>query len=101
MAVYTRTGDMGETDLLGADRAAKDPDLRQGTDKCGMNTRIKVAAVHPKSLEDELHGVGGDSSQIVAEWLVPEKYARQETTPLTAEVKPGPNTINFDLPVPH
>jgi hypothetical protein len=51
----------------------------------------------PKSIEDELRG-GGGSGKIVTEWLVPEKYSRQEATPLTAEVKLGSNTINFDLP---
>ena len=38
------------------------------------------------------------SHQPHLEWLVPEKYARQGTTPLRAEVKRGANTINFDLP---
>jgi hypothetical protein len=32
------------------------------------------------------------------EWLVPKKYSRPNTTPLTAEVKRGKNTIDFDLP---
>ena len=54
----------------------------------------------PKTLEEELHGVGRGFGQVVTEWLVPEKFARQETTPLTAKVKLGPNTINFDLPGP-
>lgn len=31
-------------------------------------------------------------------WLVPPEYADLATTPLTCEVKPGSNTINFDLP---
>ena len=32
------------------------------------------------------------------EWLLPEKYAGRDSSPLTAEVKPGDNTIDFDLP---
>jgi hypothetical protein len=32
------------------------------------------------------------------EWLVPKKYSRPETSPLTADVKRGDNTIDFDLP---
>ncbi|NLF06672.1 MAG: hypothetical protein GX594_01660 [Pirellulaceae bacterium] len=32
------------------------------------------------------------------EWLVPEKYSRLDGSTLTAEVKPGDNTIDFDLP---
>lgn len=31
-------------------------------------------------------------------WLVPEDYASLQTTPLTAEVQPGMNTINFAIP---
>jgi hypothetical protein len=30
--------------------------------------------------------------------LVPEKYSRQDTTPLTATVEDKSNTIDFDLP---
>ena len=63
-------------------------------------TRTTGGGTRPKSLEDELHGGGWGSGKTVTEWLVPETYSRQETTPLTAEVKSGPNTINFDLPGP-
>ncbi len=38
------------------------------------------------------------SGELIVEWLVPERYSRPKTTPLTAEVKPGRNTIDFDLP---
>jgi hypothetical protein len=31
-------------------------------------------------------------------WLVPETYAAQATTPLRAEVQPGQNVIDFDIP---
>ena len=32
------------------------------------------------------------------EWLLPERYARENTSPLTADVIRGDNTIRFDLP---
>ena len=32
------------------------------------------------------------------EWLVPKEYSRPETSPLTAEVKRGNNTVDFDIP---
>ena len=63
-------------------------------------TRTIGGGTRPKGLEEELHGVGRSSAKTVTEWLVPETYARQEATPLKAEVKPGSNTINFDLPAP-
>lgn len=31
------------------------------------------------------------------EWLLPEKYAGRDSSPLTAEVKPGRNDIDFDI----
>lgn len=32
------------------------------------------------------------------QWLAPPRYDDRQTTELTAEVKSGPNIINFDLP---
>ena len=39
------------------------------------------------------------STEPVVEWLVPRIYERAESSPLKAAVRPGQNTINFDLPV--
>lgn len=51
----------------------------------------------PKSLEEELSGVGQrmDSSRLLR--LVPKKYSRRETSTLKAEVEPKENIINFEL----
>lgn len=38
-----------------------------------------------------------DPSKAVVEWLVPQNYENIDKSPLTAEVSPGKNTINFDL----
>jgi hypothetical protein len=60
--------------------------------------RVTPVADAPKTLEEELkgHGVAGRRSKI--EWLVPEKYSKLDMSPLTAEIKSGDNTLNFDLP---
>jgi hypothetical protein len=51
----------------------------------------------PKSPEEEKgHPLPRVNDTIV--WLVPEKYARESTSPLTAEVVRGGNKIDFDLP---
>jgi len=52
----------------------------------------------PKSFAEELSGVSG-VAEVNLQWLVPEEYSRRETTPLTAEVVPEHNTIDFDLPL--
>jgi hypothetical protein len=59
----------------------------------------------PKTLEDELRGSAANSGGKIlvpgkVTWLVPEKYSTPEQSPLTAEVKPGRNTIDFDIPKP-
>ncbi len=59
----------------------------------------------PKSLEDELRGSPANSGvkNLVpgkVTWLVPEKYSTPDQSPLTAEVKAGQNTIDFDIPKP-
>jgi hypothetical protein len=38
------------------------------------------------------------AGQRKVEWIVPEQFAQQDTSPLAAEVVRGGNTINFDLP---
>ena len=56
----------------------------------------------PKSLDDELRGSPGNSAKILVPgkitWIVPEKYSTPQESPLTAEVKSGQNTIDFDIP---
>lgn len=54
-----------------------------------------TGGAQPQSFEDELAGIGGAPGELV--WLVPRTYSQRETTPLSAEVNPGRNVIDFDL----
>lgn len=60
--------------------------------------RVVGEAAPPKKTAQEL--LGGDvetDATAVVEWLAPEKYSRPETSPLSAEVKPGTNRLDFEL----
>ena len=60
---------------------------------------IKATKVHfPGGGAAAAEAQGASSGQPVVQWLVPQKYERAETTPLTADVQPGENTIDFNLP---
>jgi len=62
----------------------------------------KAAADLPADLPEEVRreiGAGMGLREKVT-WFVPEIYAAASTTPLRADVKPGSNTIDFDLPSP-
>ena len=63
---------------------------------------IKAVRVVGGMPVNELGGQPGNLSPSAAqlptlEWIVPEKYSRPDSSPLKAEVKPGENTINFDI----
>jgi hypothetical protein len=68
------------------------------------STRVGPGSLEsPKSIEEEAElsrkGVPGGKILVAGkvEWLVPEKYARLESSGLTATVGSDPNEINFDL----
>jgi hypothetical protein len=59
-------------------------------------TRI-IRAPQPKSLGEESQFGGVAANGLAILWLVPETYSRPESTPLTAEVTRGKNTVDFNL----
>jgi hypothetical protein len=56
----------------------------------------------PKSFEEEKERVLAGRSTVPQKqkWIVPEKYARSHTSPLTATVERGENVVDFKLPPP-
>jgi hypothetical protein len=60
----------------------------------------------PKSLDEEMklsrEKLPGGKILVPGKvnWVVPEKLSRADTTTLTAEVKPGPNTIDLAILAP-
>ncbi len=65
------------------------------------STRVTQPANLPKSFEEEL-GTRADGPSMMdgkatLESLVPGRYSRRKTTPLTAEVAPGKETFDFSL----
>jgi hypothetical protein len=55
---------------------------------------------HAATFEEEIRGTGTPAPAVrsTVQWIVPEKYAHPDTSPLTAEVKDGKNDVPFDLP---
>jgi hypothetical protein len=54
------------------------------------------------SFEEEVRGgrtlAGHSPARSAVRWIVPEKFARRDSSPLRADIKPTDNTCNFDLP---
>lgn len=44
-----------------------------------------------------MHFPDGNQTKGVVQWLVPQRYENINTSPLTAEVSTGKNSINFNL----
>ncbi len=87
---YGKTNEKGEyklQTLLGAADAGTTPGEYKVTVDC-------IETVETGNMIEEN---GEEKPETVAESLIPAKYNNAETSGLTATVKPGDNTINFDL----
>jgi len=60
-------------------------------------TKVGADAQMPASFEEELAGKAPVPAKYNVQWLVPEAYSRRESTPLSAEVEPGKNVLDFEI----
>ena len=59
---------------------------------------IKATRVHFPGGGASSPEAPGAPGRPIVEWLVPERYEQVATSPLTVDVQPGENTVDFDLP---
>jgi hypothetical protein len=72
-----------------------------GANVCTSTIRVKQAinVRLPGSMAEELgRSAASDRPETTIEWLVPEKYSQQSTSPLTADVTSETTTVDFSLP---
>ena len=52
----------------------------------------------PKTMAEEFAQAGKAAPPPTVKWFAAERFSRVQSTDLVAEVKPGNNQIDFDLP---
>lgn len=62
-----------------------------------QSRRVRGGMSAARNIEEELTMSGRSSAPTTVQWLVPERYSREATTPLKANVNPDQNIIDFDL----
>jgi hypothetical protein len=70
------------------------------SDKVAQGTYKVTIVANEKVTEAPAVNPANPTMEYVPKRLTPDVYADEKTTPLTAEVKPGSNTFNFDLKSP-
>lgn len=87
---------------IGADGTFHLTTLQAGDGAATGKHRVTIEAVEvigaPKTMAEEFAQAGKTAPPPTVKWFAAECFSRVQSTDLVAEVKPGNNQIDFDLP---
>jgi hypothetical protein len=87
---------------IGADGTYRLTTVQTGDGATMGKHRVTIEAVEvigaPKTMAEESAQAGKTAPPATVKWFAAERFSRVQSTDLEAEVKPGDNQINFNLP---